>query len=69
MAIKQAILDRIRIINKYVTNKLMIKVTGISIGHLAVLTHEGRKTGNKYRIPIMAEPFDNGFIIALTYGK
>jgi hypothetical protein len=29
----------------------------------------GRKSGKLYRIPIIAEPIKNGFVIALTYGK
>jgi deazaflavin-dependent oxidoreductase (nitroreductase family) len=33
------------------------------------LSHEGRKSGKLYRIPIIAEPVENGFVIALTYGK
>ena len=28
-----------------------------------------RKSGKLYRIPIIAEPFQNGFVIALTYGR
>lgn len=55
--------------NKYATNKVMILVAGKSFGHFAVLTHEGRKTGRRYRIPIIAEPVDGGFVIALTYGR
>lgn len=66
---KQAVLDRIRVINKYVTNKVLIYLCGRSFGHFAILTHEGRKSGRLYRIPIIAEPFQEGFVIALTYGK
>jgi deazaflavin-dependent oxidoreductase (nitroreductase family) len=66
---KQALLDRIRIINKRVTNKLMIHICGKRFGHFAVLGHTGRKSGKLYRIPVVAEPFQNGFVIALTYGK
>ncbi|MEJ5309739.1 MAG: nitroreductase family deazaflavin-dependent oxidoreductase [Anaerolineae bacterium] len=66
---KQALLDRIRIINKHVTNKLMIHIAGKRFGHFAILSHTGRKSGKLYRIPVVAEPFQNGFVIALTYGK
>jgi hypothetical protein len=69
MSLKQAILDRIIVMNKYTTNKLLIRISGKSFGHFAILIHEGRKTGKVYRIPIIAEPIDHGFIIALTYGK
>ena len=66
---KQTLLDRIRVLNKYVTNKILIHICGRKFGHFAILSHTGRKSGKIYRIPIIAEPFRNGFLIALTYGK
>lgn len=69
MPMKQASLDRIRVINKHVTNKILIHISGKNFGHFAILSHVGRKSGKLYRIPIIAEPIKNGFVIALTYGK
>jgi deazaflavin-dependent oxidoreductase (nitroreductase family) len=69
VSMNQKLLDRIRVINKYFTNKLLILISGKKIGHLAILSHTGRKTGKLYKIPIIAEPFENGFVLALTYGK
>ena len=66
---KQAFLDRVRVINKYLTNKIMIHIAGKKFGHFAILSHVGRKSGKRYRIPIIAEPVETGFVIALTYGK
>jgi len=66
---KQAMLDRIRVINKFVTNKILIHISGKKFGHLVILSHVGRKSGKLYRIPIIAEPINNGFVVALTYGK
>ena len=66
---KQALLDRIRVTNKHVSNKILIHIAGKRFGHFAILGHTGRKSGKLYRIPIIAEPFQNGFVIALTYGK
>jgi deazaflavin-dependent oxidoreductase (nitroreductase family) len=66
---KQASLDRFRVMNKYITNKVMILISGRKFGHFAILSHVGRKSGKLYRIPIIAEPCENGFVIALTYGK
>jgi deazaflavin-dependent oxidoreductase (nitroreductase family) len=65
---KQATLDRVRVFNKHVTNKIMRYICGRKFGHFAILTHFGRKSGKAYRIPIIAEPVENGFVIALTYG-
>jgi deazaflavin-dependent oxidoreductase (nitroreductase family) len=66
---KQSVLDRIRVINKHFTNKILIHIAGKRSGHFAILTHVGRKSGKTYRIPIIAEPVPGGFVIALTYGK
>ncbi|MGB7537593.1 MAG: hypothetical protein WBM17_03565 [Anaerolineales bacterium] len=68
MTIQQAVFNGIRTMNKYATNKLLIHISGKRFGHFAVLTHAGRKSGKLYRIPIIAEPLQNGFVIALTYG-
>jgi deazaflavin-dependent oxidoreductase (nitroreductase family) len=69
MATSQSTLDKVRVFNKHVTNKILIHIAGRDFGHFAIPTHEGRKSGKKYRIPIIAEPLENGFVIALTYGK
>jgi deazaflavin-dependent oxidoreductase (nitroreductase family) len=66
---KQATLNRVRVMNKSVTNKILIRISGKKSGHFAILGHTGRKSGKLYRIPIIAEPCENGFVIALTYGK
>ncbi len=66
---KQATLHRMRLINKHVTNKILIHICGKKFGHFAILSHVGRKSGKLYRIPIIAEPIKDGFVIALTYGK
>ena len=65
----QATADRIRLVNKRFTNKILIHISGKRFGHFAILSHVGRKSGKLYQIPIIAEPTENGFVIALTYGK
>ncbi len=69
MTFKQDVRDRVRVMNKHFTNKILIHIAGKRFGHFAVLTHTGRKTGKPYRIPVIAEPVENGFVFALTYGK
>jgi deazaflavin-dependent oxidoreductase (nitroreductase family) len=69
MSFKQAALDSVRRFNKRVTNKILIHICGRKFGHFATLEHVGRKSGTLYRIPIIAEPYENGFVIAMTYGK
>jgi deazaflavin-dependent oxidoreductase (nitroreductase family) len=69
MSIQQAIRDRVRVLNKHATNRILIHIAGRSFGHFSILTHTGRKTGRIYRIPVIAEPVENGFVFALTYGR
>ena len=66
---KQALLDRIQVVNKHITNKILIHISGKDLGLFAILTHTGRKSGKIYQIPIIVVPAENGFVIALTYGK
>ena len=69
MSTKQRLLDRIRVLNKRFTNKLLIHISGKGLAMFAILTHTGRKSGKRYQIPIIAVPVPDGFVIALTYGK
>jgi deazaflavin-dependent oxidoreductase (nitroreductase family) len=66
---KQTIRNHVRVLNKHVTNKLLIHIAGKKFGHFAILSHIGRKSGKLYKTPIIAEPIEGGFVIALTYGK
>jgi deazaflavin-dependent oxidoreductase (nitroreductase family) len=68
MSAKQAIYDRVRVFNKLITNKILIHIAGKKFGHFSILRHIGRKTGKEYSIPVIAEPSEIGFVIALTYG-
>lgn len=45
MPMKQATLDRMRVINKHVTNKILIHISGKKFGHFAILSHVGRNSG------------------------
>jgi len=69
LPMRQAFLDRVRVFNKHITNKALIHICGREFGHFAILSHTGRKSGRLYQTPIIAEPIENGFVIALTYGK
>ena len=60
--------DRIRIFNKYVTNRLLRVFTNLSHGPFAIIRHVGRRSGKPYETVIMVWPTGEGFVIALTYG-
>lgn len=60
--------DRIRILNKYVTNRLLRWFAYLSRGPFAIIHHTGRRSGKPYETVIMVWPLKEGFVIALTYG-
>ncbi len=60
--------DRIRIFNKYVTNRLLRGFASFSHGPFAIIHHVGRRSGKPYETVIMVWPTREGFVIALTYG-
>ncbi len=60
--------DRIRIFNKYVTNRVFRGFASSSRGPFAVIHHVGRRSGKPYETTIMVWPMGEGFMIALTYG-
>jgi deazaflavin-dependent oxidoreductase (nitroreductase family) len=60
--------DRIRIFNKYVTNRLLRVLAILSLGPFAIIRHVGRRSGKPYETTIMVWPMGEGFVIAQTYG-
>jgi len=58
----------IAVFNKYATNRLFLLFSGW-IPPFAIVNHQGRYSGNSYRIPIMTIPTKDGFVFALTYGR
>lgn len=60
---------RIRTFNKHVTNRILGQLGRLPRGPFAIIRHVGRRSGKLYETPIMVEPTDDGFVIALTYGN
>ncbi len=60
--------DRIRVVNKYVTNRLLRGLAKLSRGPFALIRHVGRRSGKPYETVIMVWPMGASFVIALTYG-
>jgi deazaflavin-dependent oxidoreductase (nitroreductase family) len=56
-----------RRINRALTNPLMRPLAG-RLPPLAVVHHVGRKSGRRYRTPVLAFPTDDGFVTPLPYG-
>ena len=61
--------DRIRVFNKYVTNRVLRVLALLSRGPFAIVHHVGRQSGKPYETVIMVWPAGGrGLVIALTYG-
>ena len=60
--------NRIRFLNKYVTNRVLRGLASLPIGPFALIRHIGRRSGKPYETVIMVWPSGRGFVIALTYG-
>src|SRR3954451_22795607 len=54
-------------VNRRVTNPLM-GLFSDRVPPLATLHHVGRRSGRRFRTPVLAFPTARGFVIALTYG-
>jgi deazaflavin-dependent oxidoreductase (nitroreductase family) len=62
------LLDRVRVFNKYVTNRVLRRFVSCSHGPFAIIRHVGRRSGKPYETVIWVWPTREGFVIALTYG-
>jgi deazaflavin-dependent oxidoreductase (nitroreductase family) len=60
--------NRIRVFNKHYFNRLIRTFAGRYNTPFAMIHHVGRRSGKAYATPIIVEPLDDGFVIALTYG-
>lgn len=59
---------RVRVFNKYVTNRVLRVGVRLSLGPFALIRHVGRRSGKSYETVIWVWPLAEGFVIALTYG-
>jgi deazaflavin-dependent oxidoreductase (nitroreductase family) len=58
----------LRQVNRVVTNPLLGTLAWI-LPPLAVVHHVGRKSGRRYRTPVVAFRTRTGFVIPMTYGR
>jgi deazaflavin-dependent oxidoreductase (nitroreductase family) len=65
---KQKIRQRyLRFLKKYF-NPLTLRLARSAFGPFAIVRHIGRRSGKPYETPIIVQPAEPNFIIALTYG-
>jgi deazaflavin-dependent oxidoreductase (nitroreductase family) len=58
-----------RRLNKAVLNPNMLKSAGTPGAYASIVRHTGRTSGKVYATPVGAVPTDDGFVIALVYGR
>jgi len=58
----------LRRVNRVVTNPLMGTIAWL-VPPLAVVHHVGRRSGRRYRTPVLAFRSSDGVVIPLTYGR
>jgi len=58
----------LRRVNRVFTNPLLGTFAWLA-PPLAVIHHVGRKSGTRYRTPVVAFPTRTGFVIPMTYGR
>ncbi len=58
----------LRRVNRIITNPLLGSV-GWLVPPLAIVHHVGRRSGKRYRTPVVAFRATAGFVIPLTYGR
>ena len=51
------------------TNGFVLKSSGTPGGIASIVRHVGRTHGPTYETPVQAVPTDDGFVIALPYGR
>jgi deazaflavin-dependent oxidoreductase (nitroreductase family) len=62
------LLHAIRLFNKHVLNRLMVRRSGRPNAHAGVIRHTGRTSGRQYSTPVGVEQTADGFVLPVAYG-
>jgi deazaflavin-dependent oxidoreductase (nitroreductase family) len=62
------VLRLVRRFNRAFVNPRVLATAGTPGAYASVICHVGRRTGRRYRTPVVAEQTGDGFVIALPYG-
>jgi deazaflavin-dependent oxidoreductase (nitroreductase family) len=63
-----SVLRLVRRFNRVVVNPRVLRTAGTPGASASVIHHVGRTSGHPFRVPVVAEPTTDGFVIALPYG-
>jgi deazaflavin-dependent oxidoreductase (nitroreductase family) len=54
--------------NRRLANRVIVQVAGRRLSPVALVEHQGRRSGRRYRTPVMPLPLRDGFLVSLPYG-
>jgi deazaflavin-dependent oxidoreductase (nitroreductase family) len=60
--------DRLARFNRRLPNKVIGTVAGRRLSPVALMVHQGRRSGRQYRTPVMPLRLGDGFLVSLPYG-
>jgi deazaflavin-dependent oxidoreductase (nitroreductase family) len=60
--------DRLARFNRRLPNRVIGTVAGRRLSPVALMVHQGRRSGREYRTPVMPLPLRDGFVVSLPYG-
>ena len=60
--------DRLARFNRRGPNRVIGLIAGRRLSPVAFMVHQGRRSGRRYRTPVMPLPLAGGFLVSLPYG-
>jgi deazaflavin-dependent oxidoreductase (nitroreductase family) len=60
--------DRLARFNRRLPNRVIGTIAGRRLSPVAFMVHQGRRSGRRYRTPVMPLPLADGYLISLLYG-
>jgi deazaflavin-dependent oxidoreductase (nitroreductase family) len=60
--------DRLARFNRRVPNRLIGMIAGRRLSPVAFVFHVGRRSGRRYRTPVLPFPLPDGYLVSLPYG-
>jgi deazaflavin-dependent oxidoreductase (nitroreductase family) len=63
-----ALADRMARFNRRLPNRVIGQIAGRRLSPVALMVHQGRRSGRQYRTPVMPLPLADGLLVSLPYG-
>jgi deazaflavin-dependent oxidoreductase (nitroreductase family) len=60
--------DRLARFNRRLPNRVIGMVAGRRLSPVAFMVHRGRRSGRRYRTPVIPLPLRDGYLVSLPYG-